>query len=168
LTVREPRTDDAAAIAAVMAAVAEEGTLATEPPVDVAARAQGFRGVIEGDGPSALWVLEDDGRIVGHASVWTTGAPGVLSLGIAILREARGRGGGRALLDAIIEHARAWGAHKVELEVWPDNGPAITLYSSAGFETEGLRRDHYRRQDGTLRSAVIMALLLTHSTQEAG
>ena len=49
------------------------------------------------------------------------------------------------------------GAHKVELEVWPDNARAIALYLSAGFEIEGFRRDHYRRRDGTLRSAVLMA-----------
>ena len=37
---------------------------------------------------------------------------------------------------------------------------AIALYSSAGFEVEGLRRDHYRRRDGRLRSALVMARLL--------
>ena len=37
-------------------------------------------------------------------------------------------------------HARLWGAHKLELEVWLDNAPAIALYASAGFEVEGLRR----------------------------
>jgi ribosomal protein S18 acetylase RimI-like enzyme len=47
---------------------------------------------------------------------------------MAILPEARGRGGGRALLEAIIGHAVACGAHKLELEVWPDNAPAIALY----------------------------------------
>jgi putative acetyltransferase len=53
------------------------------------------------------------------------------------------------------------GVHKVELEVFPDNGPALALYRSLGFEQEGVRRDHYRRRDGSLRSAVIMARLFT-------
>jgi ribosomal protein S18 acetylase RimI-like enzyme len=79
---------------------------------------------------------------------------------MVIVPEARGRGGGRALLDAVIEHARTGGAHKLELEVWTDNGRAIALYVSAGFEVEGLRRNHYRRRDGRLRSALIMARLL--------
>ena len=79
---------------------------------------------------------------------------------MALLPEARGRGGGRALLEAMIEHAHATGSHKLELEVWPDNAPAIALYESAGFEVEGMRRDHYRRRDGSLRSALLMALLL--------
>jgi RimJ/RimL family protein N-acetyltransferase len=34
--------------------------------------------------------------------------------------------------------------HKIELEVWPDNEAAIVFYERAGFQREGLRRDHYR------------------------
>jgi putative acetyltransferase len=157
---RRARSEDAAAMAQVVATVAEEGWLATEPPVDVEARAERFRQTIDAEGPAALWVLEDGGRVVGHAGLEETHAPGVLSLGMAILPGARGCGGGRALLEAALEHARSSGAHKVELEVWPDNARAITLYSAAGFEIEGVRRDHYRRRDGSLRSAVLMARLL--------
>jgi putative acetyltransferase len=159
--VREARSEDADAMARVIATVAEEGLIATEPPVDVAARAERLREGIEGQGPAAGWVLEDGGRQVGNAGVRESEAPGVLSLGMAILPEARGRGGGRALLEAIIDHARSCGAHKLELEVWPDNVPAIALYTSAGFEIEGFRRDHYRRRDGSLRSALLMARLLS-------
>jgi [ribosomal protein S18]-alanine N-acetyltransferase len=159
--VREARSEDAEAMARVIAAVAEEGLIATEPPVDIAARAERLRGAIEGVGAAAGWVLEDGGRQVGNAAVRESEAPGVLSLGMAILPEARARGGGRALLEAIIDHARACGAHKLELEVWPDNAPAIGLYTSAGFEVEGFRRDHYRRRDGSLRSALLMARLLS-------
>jgi RimJ/RimL family protein N-acetyltransferase len=144
-------------MARVMAVVAEEGLIATEPPVDLAARAERFRTKIEAEGAAAMWVLEDGGSVVGTAGIQESGAPGVLSLGMAILPEARGTGGGRALLEAIVEHARCSGAHKLELEVWPDNAPAIGLYASAGFEIEGYRRDHYRRRDGSLRSALLMA-----------
>lgn len=140
----------------MFAAVAEEGWIAAEPPVDVAARAEQFRALARSGGPAALLVLEDGGRIVGLAGVIEGTAPGVVGFGMSILAEARGRGGGRALLDAVLAHAGACGAHKVELEVWPDNARAIALYLSAGFEVEGMRRDHYRRRDGSLRSALIM------------
>jgi ribosomal protein S18 acetylase RimI-like enzyme len=83
--------------------------------------------------------------------------PGVFSLGMAILPEARGRGGGRALLDSLEEHARGCGAHKLWLEAWSDNAAAIAFYAAAGFEVEGLKREHYRRRDGTLRSTMLMA-----------
>jgi RimJ/RimL family protein N-acetyltransferase len=159
MVVRCATTGDAATMALIMAAVAEEGLIGTEPPVDVDARAGRFRASIEAEGPGASWVLEAAGRIVGHAVVREQ-APGVLYLGMAILRDARGQGGGRALLQAVLDHAEATGAHKLELEVWIDNARAIALYASAGFEVEGLRRNHYRRRDGSLRSALVMARLL--------
>jgi putative acetyltransferase len=143
--------------ARAVAAVAEEGFLGAQPPVDVEERAQRLQELVERGAPAGLWVLEDDGgRQVGHGVVQET-TPGVLRIGMAILDEARGQGGGRALLAAIQEHARAVGAHKISLEVWTDNARAIALYAAAGFEVEGLRRDHYRRRDGSLRSTLIMA-----------
>ena len=160
LTVRRAEQGDVAAMARVLAAVAEEGLVATEPPVDLDARAERFRAGVGGEAGTALWVLEAEGRVVGQAGVHEGGTDGVLSLGMAILPEARGRGGGRTLLEATIGHARSAGAHKLEIEVWPDNGRAVALYASAGFEVEGLRRDHYRRRDGSLRSALVMAVLL--------
>jgi putative acetyltransferase len=93
VTVRGARREDAEAMARVMAAVAEEDLLATEPPVDIGARVQRFRETIAGEGPDALWVLEDGDRVVGNAAVHEAG-PGVLSLGMAILPEARGLGAG--------------------------------------------------------------------------
>jgi ribosomal protein S18 acetylase RimI-like enzyme len=157
--VRRARIEDAAAMAHVIAEVAPEGFLGSEPPVDLDLRAQRFRGMLEADGPAALWVLEDGARIVGNAAAQER-VRGVLTLGMAILPEARGRGGGRALVQAAIDHARACGAHKLDLEVWTDNTRAISLYASTGFEVEGLRRDHYLRQDGRLRSTLLMGLIL--------
>ncbi len=79
---------------------------------------------------------------------------------MSILPEYRGKGWGRQLVDVAIEAARAEGIRKVELEVFPDNGRAFALYANSGFEIEGLRRDHYLRLDGSLRSALIMARFL--------
>lgn len=163
MLVRVATGDDADAMARVVAVAAEEGSIGTEPPVDIDARAQRFRETIEGPGPGRMWVLDAEGRVVGNAGVHASGSTGVLSFGMALLPEARGRGGGRALLDAILVHAASCDAHKVELEVWPDNARAIALYARAGFEVEGLRRDHYRRRDGSLRSTLLMAYLLDRS-----
>jgi ribosomal protein S18 acetylase RimI-like enzyme len=151
--VRRARNADLDAAARIVAAVAEEGFLGTQPPVDLDERSERFRELVEQD---ALWVLEDQGKVVGYAGAPET-VPGVLGVGMAILAEARGQGGGRALLSAIQEHARATDAHKISLEVWTDNARAIALYAAAGFEVEGLRRDHYRRRDGSLRGTLIMA-----------
>jgi len=155
--VRRADVADVTDAARTVAAVAPEGFLGAQPPVDIDQRAERLRGIVERGHPAGLWVLEDDeGRQVGHAAVEET-TPGVLTIGMAILSEFRGRGGGRALLAAVQEHASTSGAHKISLEVWTDNARAIALYAGAGFEIEGLRRDHYRRQDGRLRSTLIMA-----------
>jgi putative acetyltransferase len=160
MTVRPALVEDAEAMARVVAAVAPEGSLGAEAPVDVEERAQRYRDMIAGDGRDAAWVLADrDGTVIGLASLHER-VTGVLSLGMAILPDARGHGGGTALLAAALEHGRVSGAHKLDLEAWADNGRAIALYAAAGFEIEGLRRSHYRRSDGTLRSTVLMGLLL--------
>ena len=157
MIVRRAGVADVTDAARIVAAVAPEGFLGAQPPVDIEQRTERLREIVERGHPAGLWVLEDDEeRQVGHAVVEET-TPGVLTIGMAILPDARGRGGGRALLAAVQDHARASEAHKISLEVWVDNARAIALYAGAGFVIEGLRRDHYRRRDGRLRSTLIMA-----------
>lgn len=54
---------------------------------------------------------------------------------LAVSPECRGRGIGKALLDAVAEHARQTGCCKVTLEVRTDNGTALALYRREGFES---------------------------------
>ena len=148
-------------MAQVMAILAEEGMVATEPPVDVAERARRFSEEIDSEGPGSLWVVCDEqGRIVGNGGLHESGAAGVLNLGIGLLPEARGHGTGRRLLEALIAVAEESAAHKIELECWTDNEVAIGLYLDSGFRVEGIKRDHYRRRDGSLRSAIVMARMV--------
>jgi RimJ/RimL family protein N-acetyltransferase len=166
--VRRAHDDDVDAVATITAQVAQEGTIGPQPPVDVAARAAVVRTLLTDTGRGGVWVLcdhggGDDERVVGSTTARER-IDGVLSIGMMLLPEARGRGGGRALLDAVVAHGRSTGAHKVDLEVWPDNGRAIALYTAAGFTVEGLRDRHYRRRDGSLRSSLIMALRLDGPT----
>jgi RimJ/RimL family protein N-acetyltransferase len=157
---RRATAEDAEAFVAVLRSVAEEGRwIGTEPGFDADERvARVRRSMTEGE---TFWLLEDDdGRLVGTLGLHLTHARGVLSLGMCIIESARGRGGGRVMMDTALLHLATTDAHKVELEVWPDNGRAISLYARYGFEVEGLRRGHYRRRDGSLRSSLIMARLL--------
>jgi RimJ/RimL family protein N-acetyltransferase len=158
---RPMRVEDVDVALDVLAEVAAEGRwLGTEGGFDRPARRERFLAGIED--PTATTLLVEDpvtGRILGHGHVHVA-RYGVAQLGMALAAEARGRGIGRALLDGLIEAARDLGAHKVELQVWPHNEPAIRLYRSRGFAVEGRVRRHYRRSSGQHWDAVIMGLLL--------
>ena len=151
--IRPARDEDRLPLALVFAAVAEERDgIATEPPVDVEARA-------------ASWTL--DGTLVAVAGEDVIGSihvdasrHGFGELGMAVLREWRGRGVGSALLAAGIEWARERGLHKLSLSVFPHNTGAIALYRKHGFVEEGRRVKQYRRSSGELWDAVDMGLLL--------
>src|SRR5215211_7156883 len=85
---------------------------------------------------------------------------GVADLGMLVAAGWRGRGVGTALLAEAVRRARAAGAHKIALQVWPHNAAALALYERFGFQREGYLRRHYRRRSGELWDAVVMGLPL--------
>jgi RimJ/RimL family protein N-acetyltransferase len=140
-------------------AVAVEGRrIAGEAPVNKVERRAIFQSSIRKD-DAQFFVADDDGTIVGELGIQLA-SYGVAEFGMMVAADARGRGVGSALLAAAIEWARGAGAHKVGLQVWPDNDSAISLYRKFGFEQEGRLRRHYRRRNGELWDALIMGLAL--------
>jgi putative acetyltransferase len=108
---------------------------------------------------AAVFVVEDDGRIVGRLSLSRDPHPSshhVADLGLMVAADHRRRGIGRALLDEAVRWAGESGVTKLELHVFPWNEPALGLYESFGFEREGLRRRQYAR-DGEYVDAILMA-----------
>ena len=151
--IRPAREEDRLPLAIVFAAIAaERDGIATEPPVDVEARA-------------ASWTLEGtlvavaDGEILGSVHVEAS-RHGFGELGMAIARDWRGQGVGSALLAAAIDWARENGLHKLNLGVFPHNTAAIALYRKFGFVEEGRQVKQYRRSSGELWDSIEMGLLL--------
>lgn len=111
---------------------------------------------------AAVYVVEDDGAIVGRLSLARDVHPAsrhVADLGLMVAASHRRRGVGRALLGQAVAWAGTAAVRKLELHVFPWNEPAIALYESFGFEREGLRRGHYLR-DGAPVDAILMAYWL--------
>jgi RimJ/RimL family protein N-acetyltransferase len=153
--IRQARPEDAPEMARLLAAVAaERDRIGTEPPVDIDARSEEFARTAE-----ASVIAVAGGRIVGHANV-ECDRFGAGEFGIVIDAGWRGRGVGSALMLAAIEWARAEGLHKLSLEVFPTNAPAIALYRKFGFVEEGRRVKQYRRASGELWDSLMMGLLL--------
>ena len=112
---------------------------------------------------AAVFVADEDGRIVGRLSVARDQHPAsshVADLGLMVAATHRRRGIGRGLLEAAVEWAREAGVRKLELHVFPHNEPAIRLYEEFGFEREGYRRGHYLRA-GEYVDAILMAYELS-------
>lgn len=108
----------------------------------------------ESDGAVSRCVLVAEGvgdegvmRLVGFAVGKFVGMDGQ-SAGelesVVVAEAARRTGVGRALCQGVLEWCRQRGAAAVELEVRSRNIPARRLYSSVGFQEEGLRRGYYR------------------------
>ncbi len=83
----------------------------------------------------------------------------VADFSIYVERAWRGRGVGRAMLEALIELARTHGFHKLVLSAFPFNAGGGALYEKLGFRTVGV----YREQgllDGKWVDTIIMEKLL--------
>ena len=81
----------------------------------------------------------EEGEPVGHACLYwfftsTGAAESVLMNDLYVVPEARGRGVGRALIEASAAVARERGAHHLEWTTAPDNETAQRLYDATGAE----------------------------------
>ncbi|MFF3762525.1 GNAT family N-acetyltransferase [Streptomyces sp. NPDC001922] len=93
--------------------------------------------------PAHFLVAEYEGRVAGYVRLiqpvpLPTNAHVRLIQGFAVDTWARGRGIGRALLDAACDEARRQGATRITLRVLGHNTPARRLYAAAGFVVEGV------------------------------
>jgi RimJ/RimL family protein N-acetyltransferase len=118
-------------------------------------------GLMEKGAPCYLAI--SDQKVIGWCDISPEPSPrrshrGKLTIGV--VPEFRGNRVGSSLLRHAADHAKRNGIQKLELVVFSQNDPAISLYHQCGFETEGLIRD-YRRLDGVSYDALMMGKFIS-------
>ena len=64
---------------------------------------------------------------------------GVAEVSVYVASAARGRGVGRALIDAVLQSADAGGIWTLQAGIFPENGPSVRLHVASGFRVIGTR-----------------------------
>jgi len=108
-------------------------------------------------------VAELDGEVAGWVAVvpYSSRAAyrGVGEESVYVAQRARGRGVGRALLEALLESARAGGLWTLQAGVFPENEASLALHRSLGFREVGVR-ERIGQLEGAWRDVVLLELRL--------
>ena len=113
-----------------------------------------------GDGATRRVFGAFDGGVLVGAAGWQRGEREKVAhrgelFGMAVAPAARGRGAGRALVDAVLADACAAGLATMTLTVTDGNGEAERLYARCGFARIGLEPMAVRVGDGWVAKATM-------------
>jgi len=104
-------------------------------------------------------VVVERGEILGWAALSPTSAracyAGVVEHSVYVAEAARGRGIGRALMEALISGADAAGLWTIQTSVFPENEASIMLHRALGFRTVG-RRERVAQLGGVWRDTILL------------
>ena len=158
-TIRPAEPRDAEAIAALYnVGIAErQATFETRPrePAEIAAWFE--------PGLPFLVAEDEEGRVLGFARVSPYSDrcvySGVGEHGVYVSREARGRGVGSRLLEALAVESEREGLYKLTSRVFTTNAASLAAHRAAGFQEVGIQRRH-GRLDGEWKDCVVVERLL--------
>jgi len=101
-----------------------------------------------------------DDRVVGWAAVSAVSARpvyrGVVEHSVYVEADARGRGIGHLLLEALIASTEAAGVWTIQSSIFADNQASLALHARHGFRTVGVRERIGRDAAGMWRDTVLI------------
>ena len=134
--IRHARSDDARAIADLWNAMIVE-SLATFNSV---AKSEAEVSALIVERPGAFFVAEAE-RVAGFATFWQfragAGYARTMEHTLVLGADARGRGLGRMLMQAVLDAARERGAHVMVAAITGDNPEGAAFHAAMGFERVG-------------------------------
>jgi L-amino acid N-acyltransferase YncA len=162
--VRPATLDDIAAIARIYNEGIEDGIATFETKRRTAADVRAWLG-----GHHPIVVVEEGASVVAFAST-STYRPrecyaGIAEFSVYVARQARGRGAGKAAMEALIRAAAGAGFWKLVSRVFVENGASRALLRSVGFREVGTYEKH-ARLDGVWRDVVIVERLIPENLGE--
>lgn len=134
--IRDARADDAASIAAFWNPMIRDTAVtfnaAEKPPAEIAAMIRTRQAAGHG-----FLVAEGDGHVMGFCTYAQfrggVGYARTMEHTIILAPESRGRGMGRALIDAACTHARDRDVHAMIAGVSAENPGGVTFHAAMGF-----------------------------------
>lgn len=123
------------------------------------------------DGRFPAIVVEDERRIVAFAST-SAYRPrdcyaGIAEFSVYVARTCRGRGYGRAAMEALLDAAARAGFWKLVSRVFVENTASRALLKNLGFREVGIYERH-AQLDGNWRDVIIVEKLIGGSVDPAG
>ena len=137
---------------------AEKRYIGAEAPIDRPRKREQYLERFDSEDWGSFVAVGPDGAIVGQIGL--KDMRGLIEIGMLVAPGLRRQGIGSALLTAGLDWARERRAHKMTLQVWPDNVAARKLYARFGFVEEGHLKRQWKRRNGELWDSVVMGLQL--------